>query len=283
MMNMKNMLGMSGRSMSDGRVRMSNGGSSIGGFMGMNANMGSMLAKDILGEKGRTISNRDRATAAGLSPRDKLKAQQMMSMSDNEPMMQDRSPENQMFTIDAAINNLMTEYQMVVRNNELERAQMIADQIDQLQQQKIGIQAQNDPRVVTAPRDILSEYSRDQLKQMNIQDLLNESGRTVSNRDRQIISDLLDSIEQPMQTAQPMQPMQPMGERVAMGPRVVQTYVDNAGNIFNEMSDGSFGNEKEGRMGKEMFFTLFPSARPTATVLDREENEISKILDTISE
>jgi hypothetical protein len=201
-------------------------------------------------------------------------------MSDNEPMMQDRSPENQMFTIDAAINNLMTEYQMVVRNNELERAQMIADQIDQLQQQKIGIQAQNDPRVVTAPRDILSEYSRDQLKQMNIQDLLNESGRTVSNRDRQIISDLLDSIEQPMQTAQPMQPM---GERVAMGPRVVQTYVDNAGNIFNEMSDGSFGNEKEGRMGKEMFFTLFPSARPTATVLDREENEISKILDTISE
>ena len=83
-----------------------------------------------------------------------------------------------------------------------------------------------------------------------------------------------------MQTAQPMQPM---GERVAMGPRVVQTYVDNAGNIFNEMSDGSFGNEKEGRMGKEMFFTLFPSARPTATVLDREENEISKILDTISE
>ena len=51
MMNMKNMLGMSGRSMSDGRVRMSNGGSSIGGFMGMNANMGSMLAKNILGEK----------------------------------------------------------------------------------------------------------------------------------------------------------------------------------------------------------------------------------------
>jgi len=267
MMNMKNMLGMSGRSMSDGRVQMSNGGSSIGGFMGMNANMGSMLAKDILGEKGRTISNRDRATAAGLSPRDKLKAQQMMSMSDNEPMMQDRSPENQMFTIDAAINNLMTEYQMVVRNNELERAQMIADQIDQLQQQKIDIQAQTTP--------ILQD-----LNMMNAREVMGESGRTISNQDRQIISDLLDSIEQPMQTAQPMQPM---GERVAMGPRVVQTYVDNAGNIFNEMSDGSFGNEKEGRMGKEMFFTLFPSARPTATVLDREENEISKILDTISE
>jgi len=264
MMNMKNMLGMSGRSMSDGRVQMSNGGSSIGGFMGMNANMGSMLAKDILGEKGRTISNRDRELAANIGRTRSIADVQAM---DNEPMMQDRSPENQMFTIDAAINNLMTEYQMVVRNNELERAQMIADQIDQLQQQKINIQAQNTP--------ILQD-----LNMMNAREVMGESGKTISNQDRQIISDLLDSIEQPMQTAQPMQPM---GERVAMGPRVVQTYVDNAGNIFNEMSDGSFGNEKEGRMGKEMFFTLFPSARPTATVLDREENEISKILDTISE
>ena len=35
---------------------------------------------------------------------------------------------------------------MVVRNNEFERAQMIADQIDQLQQQKISIQAQNVPQ-----------------------------------------------------------------------------------------------------------------------------------------
>ena len=279
-MNMKNMLGMSGRSMSDGRVRMSNGGSSIGGFMGMNANMGSMLAKDILGEKGRTISNRDREIAANIGRTRSIADVQAM---DNEPMMQDRSPENQMFTIDAAINNLMTEYQMVVRNipfaETIEekqmaemRAQNVADQIDQLQQQKIDIQDNLADMAMSFDSQIGSpEFTRSPM------------GRTISNQDRQIISDLLDSIEQPMQTAQPMQPMQPMGERVAMGPRVVQTYVDNAGNIFNEMSDGSFGNEKEGRMGKEMFFTLFPSARPTATVLDREENEISKILDTISE
>ena len=279
-MNMKNMLGMSGRSMSDGRVRMSNGGSSIGGFMGMNANMGSMLAKDILGEKGRTISNRDREIAANIGRTRSIADVQAM---DNEPMMQDRSPKNQMFTIDAAINNLMTEYQMVVRNipfaETIEekqmaemRAQNVADQIDQLQQQKIDIQDNLADMAMSFDSQIGSpEFTRSPM------------GRTISNQDRQIISDLLDSIEQPMQTAQPMQPMQPMGERVAMGPRVVQTYVDNAGNIFNEMSDGSFGNEKEGRMGKEMFFTLFPSARPTATVLDREENEISKILDTISE
>jgi hypothetical protein len=60
-------------------------------------------------------------------------------------MPSSRTPEMMMFSIDAEIQNLMTEYDMVVRNNELQRAQMIADQIDQLQQQKIQIQAQNEP------------------------------------------------------------------------------------------------------------------------------------------
>ena len=93
--------------------------------------------REMLGEAGRTISNMDRAIAAGMgSP----------MMSDNEPRFETRSPENQMFSIDTAIGNLMTEYDMVVRNQEFERAQMIADQIDQLQQQKIGIQAQNVPQ-----------------------------------------------------------------------------------------------------------------------------------------
>ena len=79
------------------------------------------------------------------------------AMSANEPRFEDRSPENQMFSIDTAIGNLMTEYDMVVRNipfaETIEekqmaemRAQNVADQIDQLQQQKIGIQAQNDPQ-----------------------------------------------------------------------------------------------------------------------------------------
>jgi len=47
------------------------------------------------------------------------------------------------------------------------------------------------------------------------------------------------------------------------------------------MADGSFGNEKEGRMGKEMFFTLFPSAKPTATPVETPSNEISRQLDAI--
>ena len=99
--------------------------------------MSNRQIRNILGESGKTISNMDRTIAAGMgSP----------MMSDNEPRFEDRSPENQMFSIDTAIGNLMTEYDMVVRNQEFERAQMIADQIDQLQQQKIGIQAQNVPQ-----------------------------------------------------------------------------------------------------------------------------------------
>ena len=81
-----------------------------------------------------------------IQPVSLLMAQGGPAMSDNEPRFETRSPENQMFSIDTAIGNLMTEYDMVVRNKEFERAQMIADQIDQLQQQKIGIQAQNVPQ-----------------------------------------------------------------------------------------------------------------------------------------
>jgi len=94
-----------------------------------------MNMKQMLGEAGRTISNRDMAMA-----------QQMMGMSDNEPMMQERSPANQMFSIDAQIENLMKSYNMLVNAQEFDRAQEVVNQIDQLQQQKIGIQAQNVPQ-----------------------------------------------------------------------------------------------------------------------------------------
>ena len=122
-MNMREMLGEAGRTMSQEDI--------------INM-MSNRQIRNILGESGKTISNMDRAIAAGMgSP----------MYDDNEPRFEDRSPENQMFSIDTAIGNLMTEYDMVVRNKEFERAQMIADQIDQLQQQKIGIQAQNVPQM----------------------------------------------------------------------------------------------------------------------------------------
>ena len=116
MMNMKQMLGEAGRTMSNLDML-------------KNKNM-----RDILGESGKTISNMDRTIAAGMG---------QAMMSDNEPMMQDRSLENQMFSIDARIENLMKSYNMLVNAQEFGRAQEVADQIDQLQQQKIGIQGMN--------------------------------------------------------------------------------------------------------------------------------------------
>jgi hypothetical protein len=61
-------------------------------------------------------------------------------MMDNEPRMQDRSPEGQMFSIEAEIKNMMEEYQMAVRDGDNQRAQMIADQIDRMQQKIIDLQ-----------------------------------------------------------------------------------------------------------------------------------------------
>lgn len=92
---------------------------------------GSANVGDILGESGRTISGIDRAIAAGMgSP----------MMPDNEPRMQDR---NQAFSIEADIQNLMKSYNMLVEAQEFDRAQQVANMIDQLQQQKIGIQGVN--------------------------------------------------------------------------------------------------------------------------------------------
>jgi len=100
-------------------------------------------------DKGRTM-----ATKLGMSPNDNF-VLKSGSLSDNEPMMQDRSPANQMFSIDAQIENLMKSYNMLVNAQEFGRAQEVADQIDQLQQQKIGIQAQNDPRMMGSMEDLM--------------------------------------------------------------------------------------------------------------------------------
>ena len=59
---------------------------------------------------------------------------------DNEPRMQDRSPEGQMFSIESEIKNMMKEYEMAVRDGDNQRAQMIADQIDRMQQKIIDLQ-----------------------------------------------------------------------------------------------------------------------------------------------
>ena len=141
-----------------------------------------MNMKQMLGEAGRTLSNRDMAM---LSPKDRFKAQQMMGMSDNEPRFETRSPEGQMFSIDAQIENLMKSYNMLVNAQEFGRAQEVADQIDQLQQQKIGIQGNLADMAMSFDSQIGSpEFTRSPM------------GRTISNQDREIISSLLESISE---------------------------------------------------------------------------------------
>jgi protein-arginine kinase activator protein McsA len=62
-------------------------------------------------------------------------------------MFQSRSPDEQIFSLNARIKNLMTSYEMLLKNNEFERAQEVADQIDEVQQQIIAIQSQNVPQM----------------------------------------------------------------------------------------------------------------------------------------
>ena len=65
------------------------------------------------------------------------------AMSDNEPRMEDR---DQVFSIEADIQNLMKSYNMLVEAQEFDRAQQVADQINMLDVQKTQIQAQNVPQ-----------------------------------------------------------------------------------------------------------------------------------------
>ena len=120
-MNMQQMLGESGRTMSNIDREVSE--------VLSNRNI-----QNILGEDGKTMSAMDRTIAAGMgSP----------MMSDNEPRMEDR---DQVFSIEADIQNLMKSYNMLVEAQEFDRAQQVADQINMLDVQKTQIQAQNVPQ-----------------------------------------------------------------------------------------------------------------------------------------
>ena len=64
----------------------------------------------------------------------------LRGMMDNEPRFNERSPASRSFAIDAEIENMMEQYDMLVRNKEFAQAQKVADMIDRLQQEKIKIQ-----------------------------------------------------------------------------------------------------------------------------------------------
>jgi len=62
-------------------------------------------------------------------------------MMDNEPRMQDRSPKDQIFAIEAEIKNMMRSYETAVADGDTDRAQFIADVIDRMQQMIIDRQS----------------------------------------------------------------------------------------------------------------------------------------------
>ena len=68
---------------------------------------------------------------APLSRKDVMRRDMMM---DNEPRMQDRSPEEQIFAIESEIENMMKSYEMAVADGDTDRANFIADVIDRMQQ-----------------------------------------------------------------------------------------------------------------------------------------------------
>jgi len=67
------------------------------------------------------------------------------SMSDNEPMMQDMSPRQRMFSIDATIENLLKQYDISVNTGNIQDAMAISEEITNLNNQKIAISEQLDP------------------------------------------------------------------------------------------------------------------------------------------
>lgn len=68
--------------------------------------------------------------------------QMQQGMSDNEPMMQDRSIENQIFTLQSQITNLMNDYNIAVNDQDFNTAQAIANQINNLDVAISQMQAQ---------------------------------------------------------------------------------------------------------------------------------------------
>ena len=78
------------------------------------------------------------------SDQDIAMAQSMLTL-DNEPMMQDMSPRQRMFSIDATIENLLKQYDISVNTGNIQDAMAISEEITNLNNQKIAISEQLDP------------------------------------------------------------------------------------------------------------------------------------------
>ena len=102
-----------------------------------------MNMQEMLGESGRTISNMDlQQLKSMLSPPPQMSTRPSIPnipMSDNEPRMEDR---DQVFSIEARIQNLLKSYQMFIDDQDFDRAQQVANEINMLDVQKRQAQTQ---------------------------------------------------------------------------------------------------------------------------------------------
>jgi hypothetical protein len=67
--------------------------------------------------------------------------QRRMMMAEGDEVFMDSSPEQQAFSIETEIKNLMNEYEMAVRNNEMDRAEILNQEINRMEAYKIKMLA----------------------------------------------------------------------------------------------------------------------------------------------
>jgi hypothetical protein len=111
--------------------------------------------------------------------------QPRMMMAEGDEVFMPSNPNQIAFSIETEIKNLMNEYEMAANNGEIERAQMVAEQINELEARRI--QAMNEAKAMEGGRTI-SDMDRQQTGR-TISDL--GRGRTISDLGRgRTISDL---------------------------------------------------------------------------------------------
>ena len=212
--------------------------------------------QQVLNETGRTISNKDRGLA---------------SMMDNEPRMQDRSPEGQMFAIESEIKNMMKEYEMAVRNGENQRAQMIADQVGKLEEMKIEIQGgMADKNMDKNPEQTLKaiELQLQTLKKQNIQAVKNNDFNTArlisqeENKLKQIKNELLQEMGMsiPAEKPRPFMPGDYIASPIASGP---QEEIPPMPENFAE------GGEAQMQMSEQEAMAELEAAKPDFEIIEK--------------
>jgi hypothetical protein len=78
-----------------------------------------------------------------IAPRIPLNMPPRAMMAEGDEVFMPSSPEQQAFSIETEIKNLMNEYEMAVRNNEMDRAEILNQEINRMEAYKIQILANN--------------------------------------------------------------------------------------------------------------------------------------------